>query len=134
MHLSPTTVYFVLQLDSIRHGVTLTCGLSAGLLAVIRFVAWMNFDVAVGESEKKDCKVALDKAPSLIKVVILTACACLLWAIIPATNTAAAMVIAPAIVNSTVLQSDIPELYSLGVNRLKESLTPQKPSSIEPTK
>lgn len=126
MHLSSFTVYIILQLDSIRNGLTGAIGLAAGLLALIRFVTWLNYDCAT-KIEKDEARKRLDSCAPWSRVVILGCAAMILYSLIPGTKTAAASVIAPAIVNSSVVQKDIPELYELGVIKLKEALSPTPP-------
>lgn len=45
---------------------------------------------------------------------------------IPSSKTVAMMVVIPAIVNSEPIQKDLPELYKIGVEALKESLVSKK--------
>ena len=56
---------------------------------------------------------------SVIALVISTLGAILT----PSTKQMAAIIVVPKIVNSTAVQKDIPELYSLGVEWLKDKLT-----------
>jgi len=46
----------------------------------------------------------------------------------PSSKTIAMMVVIPAIANSEVIQKDVPELYSLAIDALKENLTQKEES------
>lgn len=121
MKLSPFVVYLILQADMIRLFLCLSlCG-PAGLLAFVRFLCYIGYDVA-SPSEKKEAKERLEKCQSWRTIIRLCVSGLLVLGFIPGTRTIAAMVIAPAIVNSKVVQSDIPELYDLAVTALKQSL------------
>ena len=44
------------------------------------------------------------------------------YALMPSSKTIAIMVVVPAIIESDVIQKDLPEIYNLGVEALKEQL------------
>ena len=49
-----------------------------------------------------------------------------LFALTPSSKTIAMMVVIPKIVDSKVVQQDLPEIYDLALKALKEQLTPKK--------
>jgi hypothetical protein len=54
-----------------------------------------------------------------------------LTAAFPSSKTIAVMYAVPAIVNSTAVQKDLPELYKMGVDSLKEQLAPKTTAKLE---
>jgi hypothetical protein len=51
--------------------------------------------------------------------------------LIPTSRNLATIIVAPEIVNSSVIQRDLPELYDVGVKALKESLAGKKKEDKE---
>lgn len=114
MTLSPFLVYLVLQADDIRFWVALALLAPAILLSVIGGM------FCIDGSYEKDYPKPFPR-PAILAISMI--CGVLWVGLAPKTNTLAAMVIAPAIVNSEVVQTDIPELYKLGVESIKKSLS-----------
>lgn len=49
-----------------------------------------------------------------------------LWTLTPNTKTLAAMYVVPSIVNSKAIQQDVPEIYNLAIEKLKETINTKK--------
>lgn len=54
-----------------------------------------------------------------------------LFAVTPNSRTVATMVVLPAIVNSEPIQKDLPEIYNMAVEALKDSLRRDKPAAAK---
>ena len=115
MTISPFTVYLVMQADSIK---TVAVGFATitGFAAVITTVFKYFGRDQLTESEV----AAMDKWQP--RVAMATVALAVLAAALPPTKTLAAMIIVPAIANSDAIQKDVPEIYELAKDRLKEAL------------
>jgi hypothetical protein len=132
--LSPLTVYFVLQLDTIGDSISFLFFILLAIQLVRRLVcasgAAGNFTTGYQHAREQDkldvawWEEKLKKSPSWPQIIFLIVCFFCSFAFIPSTKTVAAAVIAPAIVNSKIVQQDIPELYNIGIERLKEAIKP----------
>lgn len=121
MTISPFTVYLILQADRIMVALITLFAVLAGICLIRRIIP---------TAARADCSKAnegfwderLRAAPKWGTSFLFMALAALSGAFVPSTNTLAGCVIAPAIVNSSVVQKDIPELYTLGIEALKQAL------------
>ena len=112
MSITPLTVYLVMQAD-VFLGALIGLGIVLTVLALI---------VASGKLilDEEDAK-RLAEYPTKTGAAFAFVCF-FLYAVIPSTKTLAAMLIVPAIANSEVIQKDMPELYNLAVEKLKDTL------------
>lgn len=125
-HLSPLTVYFILQLDSIRDALCLSLIIPAAIFGGLRCLALFAHETCDSKDEKSESKQRVEKCWQWNRIAALVAAGLIIYGIVPSTRTAAGMIIAPAVVNSNAVQSDIPELYVLGVERIKAALKGEK--------
>lgn len=116
MQLDPLTVYLVLQADKLS-------GWIGGFCVAIPIVLFAIIITATYPDDEFQEKFRPYIRSFFRKGgIILLILPYLIYPLIPSTKTLAVMIIAPAIVNSSVVQQDIPELYSLGVEKLKEAM------------
>lgn len=117
MEITPSTIYWVFQLDHIHDALTvmlLLCGLG-GIPAIL-------FLWSLAEGKHIKSVVALFSTVFIIGTFLVIGC---LKVLLPSTRTAIAMYIIPKLLNSQVmytLEGDAKELYKLGVERLKIEL------------
>jgi hypothetical protein len=103
------SMYMLTRLDTLSSFFGITCFLSASCITGVLIYA--NMEDAFNELRRaiKYSVIAL----------IISTCGVIL---IPSTKEMAAIIVVPKIVNSTAVQKDVPELYSLGVEWLKDKL------------
>jgi multisubunit Na+/H+ antiporter MnhG subunit len=103
------TMYMLTRLDVLNFFFGITCFLSAFCTIGCLIFAYME-----------DVFNELHRAIkySVIALIIST-CGAILT---PSTKQMAAIIVVPTIVNSTAVQKDVPELYNLGVEWLKDKL------------
>lgn len=106
--ISPWTIYWVLQLDSIRAALSFAC-------FVIACAALFGFLYCVDERKRLVVPTLL----SVLAAIVFTAAAFL-----PSTKTAAAMVVVPAIANNPRIQSEAGDLYQLAKEALEQAVHP----------
>lgn len=92
-------IYFWGQADLIR-----------GLLLVAGALSFFGMIVTADERPK-------NKLPFWLMIIFTT-----LGGLFPSSNTIATMVILPEIVNSEVIQKDLPEIYKMAIEKLKAEL------------
>jgi hypothetical protein len=123
MEISPFTVYLWQQADSF---VSFAVGTSIALVALAMLISMINY-----------CEHGLDK-PMPKSFSVFLSCALVLacfGALTPSSKTIAMMYAVPAIVNSKVVQEDLPEIYQMGVDSLKKQLAPKaKSANVEASK
>lgn len=124
MTLSPFIIYLWGIADNLQ---TLFC-----ILGIIFGIAAL-FTLLFANIERGG--FATPEGKRLVRPFAITACLAFVCAacaaLTPSSKTLAIMVVAPAIVNSKPIQQDLPEVYSLAVDALKQSL---KDVAIEQTK
>lgn len=125
MQLHPLTVYLVLQADQVLNicsSIVIIALILAGISTIVLMIAG-----PILFFEEVPVLDHINKFPYKKHLAIILLIPVLILAFMPSTKTLAAMLIAPAIVNSSVVQKDLPELYTLGVEKLKEAMgvTPQ---------
>lgn len=118
MTITPFELYMILKLDAIQ-GILITLG----IVSAIIFTA---FTISA---------FAADDAPIIAKIVlpILTlffAAVCIVGVMTPSTKQAAMIYVAPRIINSDLIQQDIPketaEIYGLAKQWLREQIPADK--------
>ena len=120
MTLSPFLVYLWAIADDIK-----LCFFSIFCIsAVALFFISMSYGIEY-EDDKNSLRtrahIYIIKWLSLITIITMA-----VSVLVPSSKSIAIMVIVPAIVNSEPVQKDIPDLYKIGVEALKESLTTKK--------
>lgn len=104
------TMYMLTRLDALNSFFGAACFLSVSCITGVLLCA-------IVEDAFNELRKAIKY--SVIALIIST-CGAILT---PSTKEMAAIIMVPKIVNSTAVQKDVPELYSLGVEWLKEKLT-----------
>lgn len=117
--ISPWEIYLVFQLDSIREFLAGVSGV--GLIASI--VAAAMFPLLFDEDFGLNLSVKWVFTP----LVSATFVAALLYAFVPSTKTAAAMIIIPKIANSETIQREAEDLYGLAKRALVEAVQTDEP-------
>jgi len=117
MTISPWLVYFWGQADAIREGLL---AFSLGVIPMFVGFGFIAFMVLMISDRKTNLFKTLKTHLIVVAIVaLLSGTASML---LPSSKTISLMVIVPAIVNSQPIQKDIPELYTLGVQALKEKM------------
>ena len=104
------TMYMLTRLDALCVFFGIACTVSIVCTVIIVSLSIMEPDIF--EFPRRAVKYS-------VITLIITTCGAIL---IPSTKTMAAIIIVPKIVNSTVVQKDVPELYDLGIEWLKGKL------------
>lgn len=140
--MTPFTIYLWQQADRFDTPF-ITGGMLLSLASIIMFV--LN---KISQANMSDClksiavydsphykekfeeweKVNRATAKRIPKMVAAAVFCWLVVALLPSSKTIAMMVAIPAIANSEPIQKDIPELYQLAKEALKEQITGQKPA------
>lgn len=134
--ITPWEIYWVLQLDSINAAITFFAFIAAlvGGVALIAS-AFCQFDsdpdAWCAESNKQIAARNKLRAPRLFGVAwrVLLFAAAPAWVIatfLPSTSTAAAMIIAPKIINSPTVQHEAGDLYKLAKQALENAVSPKQ--------
>lgn len=131
--MTPTSVYFILQLDNIRHALLTLCGIVFALYVARKAIPMLGWVLVCSTAEEKEWEKLIKTSPPWSSLVVSATIMGIMMAFIPDTKTAAAVVIAPQIANSQMVQRDIPELYTLAIGKLKSALgaEPPKPEAAE---
>lgn len=115
--ISAFEVYLVMQLDAIRGGVlTLALLSGTGLLGTL-------MALSIGDVDEQECKKWRKW------FLVLTPALTLLFSATPSTQTAAAMVIVPAITSQEVVD-EASELYTMAKEALRDAL-PKKEEEVK---
>lgn len=118
MTITPEQLYWISRLDNI-------CGLSIAILffsilaIIITGVVW-----AINEPYDDEDKVPYKK--SLRISITATIIGALITTFVPTTKEMAMIYVVPAINESEAIQKDLPELYDLGIQALKNVLKPKE--------
>lgn len=118
MTITPAQLYWISRLDNI-------CGLSIVILVfsiiaiIITGVAW-----AINEPYDDEDKIPYKKSLRISTTAIIIGA--LISMFVPTTKEMAMIYVVPAINQSEVIQKDLPELYDLGVQALKDILKPKE--------
>jgi hypothetical protein len=106
--ISPWTIYWVMQLDSI--------GMAAGFLSFAGAFGLVGLWVFVVTEADSLAGYLAASAATLVWLVVLTAAIFL-----PSTRTAAAMFVIPAVANNQTIQREAGELYDLAKQALRKA-------------
>ncbi len=119
--MSAWDVYWIMQMDSLRDFAT---G-SLSLLVPVWIILTVGCVMAACEcDDEKDAQKTVGKFWVRCSCALLALCAVSLTALsfVPSTKTMAAMYVVPAIANNERLQTDLADVYDLGMERLREVL------------
>lgn len=122
--MTPFTIYLWQQVDSIIH----CLDMFALPVSAIGFAGLLITTIALaveGDDESVQKRFAPARNASLA-TLLLSAFLSFTASIIPSSKTIAMMVAIPAIANSEPIQKDLPELYQLAKDALKEQITGKK--------
>lgn len=126
MQLTPTLIYLWGIADDASNAFGLLAGL-AGIASLFTFV------IGLVEGEQRKYNTEEENAAAAVirtnlwkytrRLVGLFVFSLVATVLLPSSKTIAIMAVAPAIVNSEPLQKDVPELYKLGLDALKQKLS-----------
>jgi uncharacterized protein YqhQ len=120
MHISPWTLYWILQLDSISTVLfifTLLLGIAGIITSIIGACATSEYNYRGPDDEMlKSAKATAKAGYKMIKITVILS---FILAFIPSTKTVAMVVVIPAVVNNEHVQKEAGDLYALA----KEGLT-----------
>ena len=138
MEISPFTVYLWQQADSIIAASSSGYVFTAGFVCAISGIAFIASrpEFYLNDSSINEIRLlhSVLRRVFLISSSLL-ALAATISTLMPTSKTIAMMYAVPAIVNSKVVQEDLPEIYQMGVNSLKEQLAPKaKSANVEASK
>jgi len=138
MDISPFTVYLWQQADSIIAACSGGYVFILGFVCVLACIAFVITKPEFNSSDKN--KDMIGHLNSILKRVFLGSSSLLVLAatvstLMPTSKTIAMMYAVPTIVNSKVVQEDLPEIYQMGINSLKGQLAPKaKSANVEASK
>lgn len=104
--MTPFTIYLWQQVDVLHAALGIFLGVGSVVYATISFAGWVDHDITP------------KKWPLYYLVPMFV-----VFIFIPSSKTIAMMVAIPAIANSEPIQKDLPELYQLAKDALKEQIT-----------
>lgn len=118
MTITPATLYWFTRLDGINCLCTTVAIFSilAFVIGAIMWIANLDYNDDYSEAGKK-----IAKATGIISALALT-----IGLFVPTSKEMAMIYVVPQITESQVVKQDIPELYDLGVNALKDWLKQTK--------
>lgn len=122
MTITPAMMYWLTRLDglNVAFAVATFLGTFAVIVTAIGFFATSNSEY---DNERKDHNTI----KSVLKWLVPTWLICLLGLLFtPTTKEIAMIYVVPHITESQIIKKDIPELYDLGVNALKDWLKRDK--------
>ncbi len=122
MNITPLTIYLWQMADQIK-GSLMFIAIPSLIVCVIAFVCRLNCDEGSAEPDVKERAACWRVLRWFLPTLAVSA---LLLNIIPNSKTVAMMVIVPKLAESRIIQTDIPELYDVAVQALKEAIKPQK--------
>lgn len=127
-------IYLVFQLDHINSAAVMVAT-GSGMAAVCVLIAWLVFaSDDPGQWSNGGYKAAAirhnEQAPALRKIffqllVFLFLPSFALATLLPSTRTAAAMIVAPKIINSPTAQHEAGDLYKLAKQALENAVAPK---------
>lgn len=126
-------VYLILQLDTIKVAMGVPIAISAVFAiagTIMYFCSLDNLKPHIDYETDADSEARIEEAKRwnstskkmlsfFVPVFVLFVCATTL---LPSTKTAAAVVLIPALTQNEELNSDLGEIYNLGIQRIKELL------------
>lgn len=119
MTISPWLIYLWGIADQIRT----TSIILMILLVFASFVFLLVWGFCMDEGDEEGATSWMKRVQKVGFMAILSA---ILAAFLPSSKTIAVMVVLPAIVNSEPIQKDLPDLYRIAVDALKDQLVPEK--------
>lgn len=134
--ISPWTIYWIMQLDSINTGLNILSFLTGGLVVILSVASAVHYSADPAEWASKEMKVsaerANERAPKIKTFAVRIAVfaflpSFFLGILLPSSKVAAAMVLIPAIANNETVQKEAGELYQLAKDGLKELVKPDEP-------
>lgn len=125
--MSPWTVYWVMQADSLRGALVTPIVLSIVGALISGFVASMTVIDPLPDRGRNDRIHAKSRFWLSFSVTVF-AIAGTAISFVPTTKTLCAVIAVPAVINNEQLQADAADIYRLGMERLKEELGAEKPS------
>lgn len=124
--MTPLQIYLWQQADTLNHSVAFAASL-AFIGSVATFLWFFMHEKRYSESKSEyENRIEKDHATGkrCLKVFVpITTIMGLMAALMPSSKTIALMVALPAIANSEPIQKDLPELYKLAVDALKQQIT-----------
>src|SRR5574337_1039443 len=132
--ITPFEIYWILQLDSINAMLTFLAFVSGIVMSVLFIVsaimASSNPDEWSFPGWKEGAERNLKRAPVVRKyafrvLIFVFAPALSLATLMPSTRTAAAMIVAPKIINSPTVQHEAGDLYKLAKQALENAVSPE---------
>jgi hypothetical protein len=114
MSINPFLIYLFGIVDDVR----MMC-IFIGIISAIAFLGlYISCMIDLSENQAISLAVSKTRNRSGIAAIITISCGVL----IPDSKTLAAMVVVPAIMRSEPIQRDVPELYNLAIQSIKDSL------------
>ena len=111
MNITPWLMYLITRLDDLNI-IAAIIGLPALVVAVLAAIVWfpIKFDDGLGDKDDRD--VAARFTWRMVKTAsIIALCGILLDVLLPTRKEMITILAVPAVVNSQVVQKDLPELY-----------------------
>mgnify|MGYP003291406560 CR=1 FL=1 len=117
MTITPAIMYWITRLDSIT-GLMVFVLFACGVSALVTALQWGTNEPIDEEQEPYKKWFKREAITAVIAVLILT--------FVPSSKEMAMIYVVPSIAESQVVKQDIPELYDLGVDALKDWLKNNK--------
>jgi hypothetical protein len=123
MHISPWLIYFWQLADKVV--------VTSAILTIVTLLFCLIFTVvSAAETEHKVdewCKTHRKSRRPTIFRSLITGITLLLFSVAtPSSKTIALMVVVPQLVDSKIIQQDLPDIYNLAVDTLKSELSVKK--------
>lgn len=111
MNITPWLMYLITRLDDLNL-IAAWIGIPALVVAVLAVIVWfpIKFDDELGDKDERDAAAGFTWR--IIKTAsIIALCGILLDVLLPTRKEMITILAVPAVVNSQVVQKDLPELY-----------------------
>ena len=124
MTISTSLMYWFTRLDIIN----IMCGIVTFLGFFIIGIATIIYCVASADTYSDEAPIVTKLCKRFVKILIVPWIVALLGVIFVPTSKEMAMIyVVPHIAESQVIKQDVPELYDLGINALKDWLKKEQP-------
>lgn len=117
MNISPWTIYWVMQLDSIGNALSVLFVMLL-LIVIMSFFLGVMFKANPIDEEQEEWGKFLISAVK--KIAPVTLILFLILTFVPDTKTVAAMIVIPAIANNENIQGESVEIYNLAKEAMRE--------------
>lgn len=127
--MSPFEVYCIMQADVLGNGIAAVAVVLGLVVGILSLVGTINYCCGVADKDDEALQLCATLFRWVRRLALPFVVAFIAAILFPSTKTLCAMYAVPVIVNNETLHADLGEVYSLGMERLKDVLTPETPEN-----